>query len=99
MHEVWEWDYVHELYVNGTMCTTLWEWDYVHKHYENGAMCMYLLYDVMLRNTARILTKSSNPSRVPTISLSDFMMMWIREPMHLSTSSEGKKGWRHGAHY
>ena len=34
-----------------------------------------------------MLTKSSNPSRVPTISLSVFIMMWIREPMHLSTNS------------
>lgn len=38
--------------------------------------------------TQRILTKSSKPSRVPTISLSVFMTMWIREPIHLSTSSE-----------
>ncbi len=39
-------------------------------------------------NEKRILTKSSNPRRVPTISLSFFMMIWIREPIHLSTSSE-----------
>lgn len=34
-----------------------------------------------------IFTKSSNPNRVPTTSLSFFMIICIREPMHLSTSS------------
>ncbi len=37
----------------------------------------------------RILTQSSKPRSVPTNSLSDFMTMCIREPMHLSTSSAG----------
>ena len=37
----------------------------------------------------RILTQSSKPRSVPTSSLSDFMTMCIREPMHLSTSSAG----------
>ncbi len=37
----------------------------------------------------RILTQSSKPRSVPTSSLSDFMTMCIREPMHLSTSSVG----------
>ena len=40
---------------------------------------------------SRILTKSSNPRRVPTISLSDFIMMCIREPIHLSTNSREKR--------
>lgn len=35
----------------------------------------------------RILTKSSKPRSVPRISLSDFIMMWMREPIHLSTNS------------
>lgn len=38
-------------------------------------------------DSERILTKSSKPSKVPTISLSFFITMWIREPIHLSTSS------------
>ena len=36
-----------------------------------------------------MLTKSSNPSRVPTISLSFFMIIWILDPMHLSINSRG----------
>lgn len=38
-----------------------------------------------------MLTKSSNPSKVPTISLSFFMIMWILEPIHLSTNSNENK--------
>lgn len=45
----------------------------------------------------RILTKSSNPSSVPTISLSLFITMWMREPIHLSTSSVDSKTTRKAA--
>lgn len=38
-------------------------------------------------SSSTMFTKSSKPRSVPTISLSLFMMMWMREPMHLSTSS------------
>ena len=87
--------YMYFVHGNGATCIyfmglglyecTSWEWDHIN----------VLLYHIVHRNITRILTKSSNPNRVPTISLSDFMMMWIREPMHLSTSSEGRG---HGAH-
>jgi len=36
---------------------------------------------------SRILTKSSKPRSVPTISLSFFIIIWIFEPIHLSTIS------------
>uniref|UniRef100_A0A6G5AH56 Uncharacterized protein n=1 Tax=Rhipicephalus microplus TaxID=6941 RepID=A0A6G5AH56_RHIMP len=48
-----------------------------------------LSYSVTSSST--ILTKSSKPRSVPTISLSLFMIMWILEPMHLSISSRGSR--------
>lgn len=36
-----------------------------------------------------MLTKSSKPKSVPVISLSFRMIMWIRDPIHLSTNSNG----------
>ena len=36
-----------------------------------------------------MLTKSSKPKSVPVISLSLRMIMWIRDPIHLSTNSNG----------
>ena len=40
-------------------------------------------------SSSTMLTYTSNPRSVPTISLSDFMMIQMREPTHRSTSSEG----------
>jgi hypothetical protein len=37
----------------------------------------------------RLLKKSSNPHRVPTISLSFFISIHTLEPMHLSSNSNG----------
>ena len=39
------------------------------------------------KTLANLLKKSSNPYRVPPISLSSFIMIHIRDPMHLSKSS------------
>ena len=39
------------------------------------------------RKKKRILTKSSKPVRVPTISLSPFIITHKRDPIHLSISS------------
>lgn len=38
-----------------------------------------------------MLTYTSNPLNVPTISLSPFMITQILEPMHLSISSDGRR--------
>lgn len=38
-----------------------------------------------------MLTYTSNPLNVPTISLSPFMMTQILEPIHLSISSDGRR--------
>uniref|UniRef100_A0A2M4CEB1 Putative secreted protein n=1 Tax=Anopheles marajoara TaxID=58244 RepID=A0A2M4CEB1_9DIPT len=48
------------------------------------------VFSYSVTSSSSMLTKSSNPSSVPTISLSFFMMMCIREPIHLSTSSRGR---------
>ena len=85
----WECDYVHIVcnettgmhFMGMGLCAcNLWEWIMcihlkgmeLHVLHGNGTKHMYFFYDVI---TVRILTKSSNPSSVPTISLSDFMMM------------------------
>ena len=40
-------------------------------------------------SSSTMLTYTSNPLSVPTISLSDFIMIQMRDPTHRSTSSEG----------
>lgn len=47
------------------------------------------VFSYSVTSSSSMLTKSSNPSRVPTISLSFFMIICILEPMHLSTNSVG----------
>lgn len=49
------------------------------------------VFSYSVTSSSSMLTKSSKPSNVPTISLSFFIMMWILEPMHLSTNSAGKR--------
>ncbi len=72
-----------------TMSTTLSQEQYLEQTGNHAGH--FLFHD----SVERILTKSSKPSRVPTISLSVFMTMWILEPIHLSTSSvRWKKGGR-----
>ena len=50
---------------------------------------LVISYSVTSSNT--MLTKSSKPRRVPTTSLSFFIIMCILEPIALSTSSNGNK--------
>lgn len=49
------------------------------------------VFSYSVTSSSNMLTKSSKPSNVPTISLSFFIIMWILEPMHLSTNSAGKR--------
>ena len=41
-------------------------------------------------SSSTMLTYTSKPRRVPTISFSPFMITQMREPTHRSTSSEGR---------
>lgn len=43
--------------------------------------------EINKKEKKRILTKSSKPLRVPTISLSPFIITHNLDPIHLSTSS------------
>lgn len=48
------------------------------------------VFSTSVTSSSSMLTKSSNPSNVPVISLSFFIRMWIREPIHLSTNSKNE---------